>query len=69
MSFKEILKDIFNILKISLLMLFFSFLNVCFKIGEFNFSILQSLYKVTIDYFIPYYLPALIFFYFLKKNF
>ena len=61
---KEILKDNFNILKISLFMLFFSGLYACIKLGEINLSILKSTYKVTIEYFIPYYLPALIFFIF-----
>ncbi len=62
---KEIIKDILNILKISLFMLYFSSLYVCIKLGKFDLSILKSIYEVTIEYFIPYNLPLLFFFLFL----
>ncbi|MFQ1015287.1 hypothetical protein [Avibacterium paragallinarum] len=64
---KDILEDIVNILKIAIFMICFSSLYVFFKVGGVNLSILKSICNVVMGYFIPFYLPALVFFYFFHK--
>lgn len=65
--FKEIIKDFLKIIIILFVVIFFSILNVYLETGNLHISL--SRIKDGMDYYAFYYLPLLIFFYFLRKNF
>lgn len=65
--FKEIIKDFFKIIIILFVVIFFSILNVYLETGNLHISL--SRIKDGMDYYVFCYLPLLIFFYFLRKNF
>lgn len=64
MNIKE---DILNILKLIFGIFFFAMLGIYLERGEFNYSMLREMIYIMIDFFIPYQLPVLVFFYFLYK--
>ena len=68
MNIKE---DILNILKLIFGILFFALLNsyveYYLKHGELNYSLLKNMLFTIRDFFIPYQLPLIIFFYFFYK--